>query len=232
MDFIEDIRKRLDFKYDASADEESLEKFSVTELKQRHIEELLAERRETAEEAEELFPQAPEPKETVPSFISGKKTLTPGVYGTAVHRVFELWDFRDTDAASLKEFMNHIVSEGRIEAVSAQAIQLGEISDFVNSPLAARMKEAYLRGELYREQPFVIELEGRIIQGIIDAFFIEDGEIVVVDYKTDRVNESTTLRERYDLQLDYYAKALTRLLDKTVRERIIYSTALKSAITL
>ncbi len=231
VEFIEEIQKRLDFKYDAPGDEESFEKFSVTELKQKHIEELLSDR-EDAEETEELFPQETEQKEMVPSFISGKKALTPGGYGTAVHRVFELWDFRGTDEESLREFMSYIVSEGWIEGDSAKEVRLREVSDFVNSPLAARMKAAYAKGALYREQPFVIELEGRIIQGIIDAFFIENGEIVVVDYKTDRVNESIKLRERYEMQLDYYAKALTRLLDKPVKERIIYSTALRTAIEL
>ena len=229
--FIDGIKKRLDYKYEAPADEESYEKFSVTELKQKHIEELLSER-EGAEEPEELFPQKTEQKETIPSFISGKKTLTAGVFGTAVHRVFELWDFRKPDEQSLREFMSFIVKEGRIEGDHAKEIQLKVVSDFANSALAERMKDAYEKGALYREQPFVIELEGRIIQGIIDAFFIEDGRIVVVDYKTDRVNESTLLIERYELQLDYYAKALTILLDKPVKERIIYSTALGTAIRL
>ena len=55
---------------------------------------------------------------------------------------------------------------------------------------------------------------------------------MVVDYKTDRVNESTELVKRYELQLEYYARALKKLLGQPVKERIIYSTVLNRSIPL
>lgn len=62
-----------------------------------------------------------------------------------------------------------------------------------------------------------------LVQGIIDAYFEEEGELVLVDYKTDRVDSASDLVQRYQLQLEYYAQALERLKRKPVKERILYS---------
>ena len=69
-----------------------------------------------------------------------------------------------------------------------------------------------------------------LIQGIIDVYFEEDGELVVLDYKTDRVQSSKDLKEKYHAQLEYYAEALELLLGKRVKEKIIYSFTLKQEI--
>ena len=97
------------------------------------------------------------------------------------------------------------------------------------------MKDAALRDELYREQPFVISedpenSESTLIEGIIDAYFYEDDEIVLVDYKTDKGKSAEKLIEDHRIQLDYYANALERMLGTRVKEKIIYSTELKKAI--
>lgn len=67
-------------------------------------------------------------------------------------------------------------------------------------------------------------------------YFEEDGELVIVDYKTDRVNKSAAgeqnLVKRYAVQLDYYAKALAQLTGKRVKEKIIYSFALEKGIII
>ena len=73
-----------------------------------------------------------------------------------------------------------------------------------------------------------------LIQGIIDAYFEEDGELVLVDYKTDYVErgQGQSLAERYQIQLNYYARALEQLTGKQVREKIIYSFSLGEEIVL
>ena len=71
-----------------------------------------------------------------------------------------------------------------------------------------------------------------LVQGIIDAYFEEDGELVVVDYKTDSVTTSEELVSRYQMQLDYYAQALEQLAGKHVKEKLIYSFALKREIAV
>ena len=74
--------------------------------------------------------------------------------------------------------------------------------------------------------------ELQILQGIIDAYFEEDGDIILVDYKTDRLREESGFRERYAMQLKLYARALNQLTKKTVRQSIIYSTFLKKEIVV
>ena len=62
-----------------------------------------------------------------------------------------------------------------------------------------------------------------LIQGIIDAWFEEEDGLILVDYKTDYVNDAQILVKRYKTQLDYYEKALTQMLGRNVKERYIYS---------
>ena len=67
---------------------------------------------------------------------------------------------------------------------------------------------------------------------LIDVYFEEDGELVVLDYKTDNVRSAKELRDRYHAQLDYYAQALEQLLQKKVKEKIIYSFTLGEEIII
>ena len=106
------------------------------------------------------------------------------------------------------------------------------------------MAQAQRKGQLFREQQFVLELpagevnpkwsmeEQILVQGIIDAYFIEDEEIVLVDYKTDRVRkgEEQHLIDLYHTQLEDYAQALERMLQKKVKETCIYSFTLGKMI--
>ena len=99
-------------------------------------------------------------------------------------------------------------------------------------------------GALFREQPFVLGIEANrlnpefpkdetvLVQGIIDAYFIENGELILVDYKTDRVFDPQELRDRYQIQLDLYEQALSRITGMKVREKLIYSISLRRVISL
>ena len=71
-----------------------------------------------------------------------------------------------------------------------------------------------------------------LIQGIIDAYFEEDGEIVLVDYKTDSIKTGEELIGRYRTQVEYYKEALEKLTGKKVKESILYSFALNESITV
>ena len=107
------------------------------------------------------------------------------------------------------------------------------------------MKNAAVQRRLYREQPFVIQRSAAVlddlwqgetvlVQGIIDAYFIEDDEIVLVDYKTDKVSPGgeQDLIDLYHIQLEDYAAALGRMLQKKVKETYIYSFTLRKMIPL
>ena len=74
-----------------------------------------------------------------------------------------------------------------------------------------------------------------LIQGIIDVFWIEKDGIVLLDYKTDRVQQAKELIDRYETQLKLYADALERVFAARklkVKEILIYSFSLEQLITL
>ena len=73
------------------------------------------------------------------------------------------------------------------------------IEAFVESPIAPRMAAAAVRGDLYRERPFVMQHQMEasggtvLVQGIIDVFWMENDKIILLDYKTDRVKQAQEL---------------------------------------
>ena len=74
-----------------------------------------------------------------------------------------------------------------------------------------------------------------LIQGIIDVFWVEKDGIVLLDYKTDRVQQAKELIDRYATQLKLYADALERVFAARklkVKEILIYSFSLEQLITL
>jgi ATP-dependent helicase/nuclease subunit A len=139
-------------------------------------------------------------------------------------------------------YEKHYLSEVEMDSLTAN-----DFVTFAVSSIGKRMAKAQEEKLLKREQPFVLGLSAQdvdkdwpaeetvLIQGIIDAYFYENDEIVLVDYKTDKVgykNGAAQLVERYKVQLDYYAQALERLTGKRVKEKIIYSFTLNREISV
>ena len=120
----------------------------------------------------------------------------------------------------------------------------GMIAKFFRSGIAGRMKMADRQGKLRKESQFILGIPARemkaadsdelvLIQGIIDAWFEEKDGLVIVDYKTDRVKEGEeqTLLDHYQVQLQYYARALSQITGKRVKEAVIYSLTIQKEIT-
>ena len=195
--------------------------------------------------------------ELLPEFIAGrKKTLQGSRRGTAYHRVMECMDYdTEPENTAVKAFLKRLVEEEKLTKQQADSIRVSDIVAFMKNPLFERMKRAKQAGVFHTEQPFVfIDLSeqsdkskqddtnqpdknngGQLIQGVIDVYFEEDGGLILVDYKTDKVSKKggeDELRRRYALQLEYYAKALSQLLQKPVKEKIIYSFSLGKDIVL
>ncbi|MCC8169997.1 MAG: helicase-exonuclease AddAB subunit AddA, partial [Oscillospiraceae bacterium] len=112
--------------------------------------------------------------------------------------------------------IERIISEGQIDPDAVTEKMAEHCAAFFESELAERMMNAK---KIYREPPFQIEIPARlydntldsryddekmILQGIIDCLFEEDDGIVLIDYKTDRVNSVEEIIEKYRLQLDLY----------------------------
>ena len=126
----------------------------------------------------------------------------------------------------------------------SEAVSVKKLVVFFKSSLAQRMAKAQHLQKLKKEQPFVLGIaadrvkpqfpheEQVLIQGIIDAFFEEGDDLVLMDYKTDAVKTGEELVKRYHTQMEYYTEALERIVGKKVKERIIYSFALGEEIRM
>ena len=172
----------------------------------------------------------------IPKFISGEEVkLAANERGSAYHRVMECLDYSvSVNLEGVKADIERMLETCKMNELQVKSVNPWDINTFVQSDIGRRVANAVNCGSVRREQPFVFECEGQLIQGIIDLYFEEDGELVLVDYKTDRVMKGEAgekeLVKRYAIQLDYYAKALTQLTGKTVKEKIIYSFALEKEI--
>lgn len=223
------LKKSISFVYPYQADMQLNTKLSVSDLKKEGQEN---------EEIKELF--------TLPVFMEKQEGALSGTLrGTACHRVLELFDFtclcvqdglEEAEVTPKQVFikLQAMVAENRLQKEAAAAVRTKELSAFFNSPLGLRMRRAAKQGMLSKERQFVIGIPARemgnwdsdeliLIQGIIDAFFEEEGELVLVDYKTDAVSEEETLKKRYQIQLAYYKRALEQMTGKRVKEVYLYS---------
>ena len=188
--------------------------------------------------AAEIAERSDESDSIVPKFISGEEVkLAANERGSAYHRVMECLDYSvSVNINGVKADIKRMLETGKMNELQVKSVNPWDINTFVQSDTGRRVVNAMDNGSVRREQPFVFEYEGQLIQGIIDLYFEEDGELVIVDYKTDRVMKGEAgekeLVKRYAIQLDYYAKALTQLTGKKVKEKIIYSFALGKELSV
>lgn len=238
-----EIASRLSYRYPYEKEQELKTKLSVSELKHRAIDQLRREESDTtyAFEEPELIPYIPEfMREAVG--VQEEENIG-ALRGTAMHRVLECFDFsREFD--TLREQIDEMLASGRLEQRLYELVSLPTLMQFMRLPLASRMQKAARAGRLYKEKPFVMgkradevspETDSSamvLIQGIIDAFFEEDGQLVLVDYKTDAVKTKEELIGRYKAQMDLYQEALERATGKQVKEKILYSFKLRAEISV
>lgn len=190
---------------------------------------------------------------------SGQKAIAGTQYGTAVHKVMELLSFskeylevdyskEKTDPklfALIYGEREKWLEQGYVTKADIDCVGVGKIAGFFKTELAKRMIKASEEHKLYKEQPFVLgvpanklrpqypESETVLIQGVIDVFFYDDdGGIILVDYKTDKVDTLEELALRYKTQLDYYQMALEQILKCKVKERYLYSFKLGKEIQI
>lgn len=164
-----------------------------------------------------------------PRFMS-KAGLTPAERGTALHKFMQFADYSlaEADPAAEVERLREFEFISEEEAAS---IEIKSLHGFFESELFKRMKCA---DSVTREYKFMVRYPymGRetIVQGIADCVFEENGELVIVDFKTDDVKDVAVLLERYRQQLEIYKEALTTIFGKNVKECVLYSLKLSQQI--
>ncbi len=232
---------RFSYQYPYENLQQLYSKTTVTELKR----EAMKEEWEGVYEAMEA-PQQKEFTPYIPPFIQQAEEVKGAERGTAYHRVFELLDFTHipNNMAEWKQALEQMEASGKLTQRQKECIYIKNMQQFAKTTLAKRMALAAKHDKLFKEQSFFLgipantmnetfpETEMMLVQGIMDAYFEEDGKLVLVDYKTDFIQQPEELRKRYHVQMEYYKKALEQALYMEVKEVILYSVTLGEEVCL
>lgn len=239
------VEKILEFRYSYPRSGEIPAKTSVTAIKEMSDE-------------EHIHEDDPVYMTQKPAFMRDEKRGAR--IGTAHHQVMAYIDIEKMKAVSedgyedfVRKEIERITSDGQIDE---EIIEDSEISDMICSNVCgffrSNMGKALFEAKkIYRERPFEIaisandydktlpkeyENEKVILQGIIDLYFeTSDGDIILVDYKTDRCSslaEQRAIAEKYRKQLELYARAMEKILKKSVKDKYLYLFSAQSVIEL
>ena len=177
-----------------------------------------------------------------PIFLTNQKKLTGAQRGTIIHFVLQKLDLKmNYTLEQLKDFIFKMQANGMLTQEEVSVIPINKIARFLNSDLGKQIKMAK---EIYKEKPFYLYLpasqvyggtlqEKIVVQGIIDLYFRnEQGKIVLVDYKTDFIenNDDTIIIKKYKGQIGIYKKAIEDATGEKVDKSYIYSTYLDKTI--
>lgn len=235
------IDRQLSFTYGYEYARLLKSKFSVSKLNK--ISDLLAEEGMTPESYERLYYESSyDAALAVPQFAQGQTSgFTAAERGTIIHSVLEHWDFKEgyglcsqeekKALESVREFITNLENKQLLtgeEAVEARK-HAKMIINFQCSKLGKRLAEA---DEIFKETPFnlVKKIKGEdiIVQGIIDCYFREGDKYILLDYKTNRVDNPTDpheiayIKETYREQIELYREAIEVVKGVKVREAYIY----------
>lgn len=227
----EELIKRLSFDY--SPEESSLkkQKYSVSEIAALS----------RSEEKDEPAAYNDGPSYAVPSFIGTEAVLNAAAKGTAYHKVMEMFDFKseDTSPKAVSDLIKDLINRNLLTEAEGGALDPNRISKFFESDIGIRARRAE---EIFKEKPFVLKthFDDRevLVQGTIDCFFEEDGQYVLVDYKSNYIDashlesEKERLREEYIPQLKLYKEALEKITGKTVKLAVLYLFGINDTIEI
>lgn len=178
-----------------------------------------------------------------PRFIQQSVGLTGAERGTLMHSIMQQMDLQgDLSEAGIQEQIAAMVTKEMILPEHAKIVDIAGVAAFFQSDIGQRLCSS---PKVRRELPFSLVLpaekfyddmvgagEGIFIQGILDVLFDEADGLVLVDYKTDWVTDSSELIDRYSVQLNLYAEAVEKIFKQPVTEKYLYVFSTKEAVRL
>lgn len=235
-DIMQLAEERFSYEYPFLEDTSKMSKISATALAKNQIQEGQLYREEkliypefegdfagVAEQPEEAVKSLSViPVKTVPRFMQGKVSFSAAQKGTIMHFVMQSIDIHNVSSVKNVEDqldmmqVNELLTDEERETVNAEAIYR-----FFQTELGKRLIESSF---WQMEESFMLKDEGIIVSGIIDCWFMEDGEAVIIDYKTDsvRLYSKEQLAQRYTPQISIYAQALSKSRKLPVKAGYIY----------
>lgn len=244
------IVNTLSFKYDGLNESRYKSKYSVSEIKHQAMEDVFQFNADSApafivKEEESYIPLFMRQQDLKENTEEGKIPVG-ALYGTAMHRFLECYDFANPNLVdSFDEQLSYMKQIKCLSEDEFGRINLNKLKKFLKDDYAKRMSMAAANGNLYKEKPFVYGSDAKslfnddassnemiLVQGIIDVFWEEEDGIVLLDYKTDKVDDEQQLVLRYERQLELYKNAIEASYGVKVKEVLIYSFALERSINL
>ena len=237
-EYYEQIEKKLNFEYPYLGVVKKAASISVTEIKKRQ------EEYEEQDDSLGLYKHKTTLKK--PKFLSeSQKTekITGARRGTIVHLIMEVLDFEKVNTESeIKAQIQDLVKRRIITEKESQVLSPRKIMRFFKSPIAKRMlsskfvkreqkiytqikmNDIYLNDEIFKNNRETYENESVMLRGVIDLYFEEDDGLVILDYKTDFVDENNKkeIIHKYKKQIEIYADVLSKLTGKKVKEKYLY----------
>lgn len=237
-EYYEQIEKKLNFEYPYLGVVKKAASISVTEIKKRQ------EEYEEQEDSLGLYKHKTTLKK--PKFLSESQKsekITGARRGTIVHLIMEVLDFEKVNTESeIKAQIQDLVKRRIITEKESQVLSPRKIMRFFKSPIAKRMlsskfvkreqkiytqikmNDIYLNDEIFKNNRETYENESVMLRGVIDLYFEEDDGLVILDYKTDFVDENNKkeIIYKYKKQIEIYADVLSKLTGKKVKEKYLY----------
>lgn len=177
-----------------------------------------------------------------PKFLAEEKKITGAQKGTLMHMCFQKLNHnKNYEIEDLNKFVLDLVTKEIISVEEAKNININKLYQFTKSELWQQLKKAK---KVYKEAPFYLNINSNevyndesneqiLVQGVIDLYFIdENGELILVDYKTDYVETEQQLIDKYAVQLDMYKRALEAGINMQVSKKYIYSVKLEKLIKI
>ena len=184
-----------------------------------------------------------------PSFIhqgEEKVGFNSAEKGTIFHLAMQLLDFSKFDTEDVSKIreevklqINSFVEKNIMSLDEAETIKINWIVKFIQSDIFKEIYIANKSEKLFKEKAIdyniklknlfkdenISEDEKIMVVGIIDLFFEnENGEIILLDYKTDYVTKENLeeVKARYKVQLDLYKSAIEDISGKKVTKKGLY----------
>lgn len=175
------------------------------------------------------------------AIADAEEIVTGAQWGTLMHEAMQWLPVKKYTQKSMTDMLDSLQAEGKFSDEERSLLSDRSLYGFFNSDLGKRLIASK---RVERELPFSMLFDGNrvypdvekgerlFLQGIIDTAFVEDGQWILVDYKTDRVKSGDELIRRYKIQMDLYKEALETLTNMPVKASYIYSFRLHEAVLL
>ena len=184
------------------------------------------------------YPEIPE----YPQFLRDKAAQRAVGRGTATHTLMEHISIATHTEDSIRAEMARLVNEGILAPAEAEVISVERVLAFFTSDLGRRMTASH---RVERELPFNHRVSAReligadtdetmLLQGIIDCCFLEDGQWVLIDYKTDFVpnGKAKQAAAKHRRQLILYRNALEALTGAKVKEMYVHFLGIGESVRI